>query len=507
MGGNYGKSVYNQLMDVIARLDVMEAECKSGRKEIASLNSEVKSLQKENSRLKTELDTVKAENAALREENNSLRKENQLLRDDNERMKRTLNNNSTNSGLPPSSDPLGKAPNTYNSRKPTKKKAGAQPGHKGKHISKAEVEKKIQEGRMEHRLEEIGTPGNRYVTRYRLDLEVKTVATEIRIYADENGKFEIPKEYRADVSYGETIKAIAAFLYSEGVVSNDRICLFINSLSQDTLGISTGSIYGFCRRFSKNCSQLRPILEETLLNSEVICTDSTVITTNGKQTYIRNLSTNDCVLYYGCEKKDLEALGKIRVLKEYAGTFIHDHETSMYHFGTCHGECNVHLGRYLQKNTEETGHSWSHHMDQFLRGMDHARNERIRSGDTVFTDEQLARYESRYDELIVEGREANQKTKGRKAKKEEKALLNRLEKYKTNHLLFLHEFEVPFSNNMSEKDLRLCKNREKMAGGFRNGDGRQMYCDIISFVETVKRKKKNIFESIKALINGTPVIE
>lgn len=46
-----------------------------------------------------------------------------------------------------------------------------------------------------------------------------------------------------------------------------------------------------------------------------------------------------------------------------------------------------------------------------------------------------------------------------------------------------------------------------MTGGFRNGDGRQMYCDIISFVETVKRKKKNIFESIKALINGTSVIE
>ncbi len=58
MGGNYGKSVYNQLMDVMARLDPMEAEHKSDRKEIATLNAEVKSLQKENSRLKTELDTV-----------------------------------------------------------------------------------------------------------------------------------------------------------------------------------------------------------------------------------------------------------------------------------------------------------------------------------------------------------------------------------------------------------------------------------------------------------------
>ena len=67
--------------------------------------------------------------------------------------------------------------------------------------------------------------------------------------------------------------------------------------------------------------------------------------------------------------------------------------------------------------------------------------------------------------------------------------MNRLEKYKENHLLFLNDFAVPFSNNMSEKDLRICKNRQKMAGGFRNDKGRQMYCDIMSFVETVKTKE------------------
>ena len=97
--------------------------------------------------------------------------------------------------------------------------------------------------------------------------------------------------------------------------------------------------------------------------------------------------------------------------------------------------------------------------------------------------------------------------KGRIAKKEEKTLLNRLEKYKTNHLLFIHDFEVPFSNNMSEKDLRICKNRQKMAGGFRNEKGKQMYCNIMSFVETIKRKKLNIFQNIKSLIQGTPVIQ
>lgn len=173
------------------------------------------------------------------------------------------------------------------------------------------------------------------------------------------------------------------------------------------------------------------------------------------------------MLSCSCAKKDLETLGGIRVLKEYAGTLVHDHETAAYHFGTRHEECNVHLQRYLLKNTEETGNTWSHDMSMFLGGMNHARNEQIRKGCHSFTEGQLEKYEKRYEAVIAAGREQNKKTKGRIAKKEEKALLNRLENYKENHLLFLHDFAVPFSNNMSEKDLRICKNRQKMAGGFR----------------------------------------
>lgn len=507
MGGNYEKGLYKQLMDVMERLDSMESECRKSHKEIKSLNTEIKILRNENTRLKEELETVKAQNAVLARENTALREENQLLRNDNERMKRILNNDSSNSSEPPSKDQPGKAPNTYNSRKPTKKKAGAQTGHRGSGASKADVEKKIRDGVMEHRIKEIGDPQKPYITRYCLDLDIKAVATEVRIHADEAGKYHIPDEYRADVSYGSTIKAVAAFLYSEGVVANDRICAFINSLSGDTLGISTGSIYNFCRGFAESCAGLRPVIEDAILNSREVCTDATVVTTNGVQTYIRNFSTKDYVLYCSCVKKDLKTLGGIKVLKEYAGTLVHDHETAAYHFGTRHGECNVHLQRYLLKNTEETGNTWSHDMGMFLSGMNHARNMQIRKGRHSFTEGQLEKYEGRYDAVIAAGREQNKKTKGRIAKREEKALLNRLEKYKGSHLLFLHDFAVPFSNNMSEKDLRICKNRQKMAGGFRTEKGRQMYCDIMSFVETVKRKKLNIFQSIAALIKGTPVIQ
>lgn len=508
MGGNYEKSTYKQLMEVMAKLDAMDTEHKKDRKEIKSLTSEVTSLRKENAHLREEVKSLKQENAALKEKSDKLEKENTLLRDDNERLKRNANNDSSNSSIPPSRDQnkSPKAPNTYNGRKPTQKKPGAQPGHKGNGLRKADVEEKIRKGYFEHRIKEMGTPGRPYITRYRLDLDIRTVATEIRIYADDNGKFQVPNHLKAEVSYGEKVKAIAAFLYSEGVVANDRICTFINSLSGDTLTLSTGSVYGFCREFSDSCATEYRVIEENLLNAYEICTDATPVKLNGKQTFIRNFSTETDVLYLGCDKKDLPTLGAMRIFKEFTGTFTHDHETALYHFGTGHSECNVHLERYLLKNTEETGNTWSRQLSSFLQGMNHGRNEFKRAGHLEFTQEQLNRYTDRYDEIITKGLEQNKTTKGRFAKKEEKALLNRLKKYKSNHLLFLHDFRIHFSNNMSEKDLRICKNRQKMAGGFRTAAGRKMYCEIMSFIETVKRRGFNIFQSIINLMDGTPVI-
>ena len=92
------------------------------------------------------------------------------------------------------------------------------------------------------------------------------------------------------------------------------------------------------------------------------------------------------------------------------------------------------------------------------------------------------------------------------AKKEEKALLNRMEKYQQNHLLFLHNFNVLFDNNLSERDLRKVKNRQKMAGGFRKESGQKMYCSILTMIETLKKRKMDLLENIQAIFLGTPAI-
>ena len=116
------------------------------------------------------------------------------------------------------------------------------------------------------------------------------------------------------------------------------------------------------------------------------------------------------------------------------------------------------------------------------------------------------RYRDRYMEIISYGMVQNKETKHRYAQKEERALLNRLEKYMDNHLLFIYDFNVAFYNYMSERDLRKVKNRQKMAGGFRKISEQEMFCNILTIIETLKRRNMGILENIKMFFEGTPVL-
>lgn len=211
-------------------------------------------------------------------------------------------------------------------------------------------------------------------------------------------------------------------------------------------------------------------------------------------------------MYAALDSKKIESMKASKIWNEFMGIFVHDHETGLYHFGTNHGECNVHLERYLIKNLEESKNSWSKDMISFLSGINKAKKKLKIEGKSCFTEDQLDNYSKRFDEIIQLGYKQNKTTEGKCAKEDEKKLLNRLKKYKENHLLFAHNFAVEYSNNMSERDLRKCKNREKMAGGFRTAKGREMYCNILSIIETIKRRKMNIIENILKIFQGNPAI-
>lgn len=166
-------------------------------------------------------------------------------------------------------------------------------------------------------------------------------------------------------------------------MSNDRIAAFLNAVSDDGLDLSEASVYHFCKDFSKKTENSIANLEEELLNQPVVATDATVITVNGEQEYIRNFSTAKSVLYRAMKDKKPDTMRRVHFFEKYTGILVHDHETALYHFGTDHGECNVHVIRYLRKNTEDTRNTWSGQMIKLLCEMNQVRKaaiEKTRTG-------------------------------------------------------------------------------------------------------------------------------
>ena len=427
-----------------------------------------------------------------------------------------MGNNSKNSSLPPSTDQKPEAPaqpenqsnaqdtaskaaNTYNQRSTTGRRPGGQKNHKGETLTKEQAQKLLNEKDVIHRVVHIGKDnGDHYIVKYVVDIKTSTVVTEVRIHPNENDKIVVPPELRSDVTYGPGIKGLSVLLFGQHVIAIDRIGELVSTLTRGRIHPSPGTIYKFCQEFSERCEEEITSITESLLKALIMYTDATYVSKNGYRSYIRNFSTATEVLYVPMPRKTLAELQKIDLLRLYMGVLVHDHDTALYHCGKWHAECLAHLLRYLTKNTEETGNDWSREMIFFLLCVLRWKRMRQRKN-RGFNAEDLALISERYDRIIAKGRSQNLTTEGEKARKEEKALLNRLEKYKENHLLFAWNFEVEFTNNRSERDLRKCKLRQKMSGGFRTDAGMMIYCRIMSIIETAKRKGEKLLEHIKAI--------
>lgn len=479
MKRDYNRDLFKHLEEMYARFDKIERELEEERRKREEY-------EEENKRLKQ----------ALMERDAKI----ESLEDEIVRLKRIINNDSSNSSLPPSQDgPEKKAANRYNGREKSGRAVGGQRGHRGKALRREAAEQLIANG-SKHTIVCHGKPdGNKnakYRVQYEIELQCEAEVIEHRYYEGSELK------NKSIVYYGKKLQALIVMLYIHGVQSYERIAEFISSVSHAMISIATSTVYSICRRFAGKCKEEATKIAEALRNAEIIRTDATNVSVGGKTGYLRNVSTETAVLYSYSGTKTKEALGENAVLGSFKGIMVHDHETAMYSFGSAHAECNVHILRYLKKNSEESGHKWSEEMGAFLKKMLRVRQETEREGRSFFSKAEIAEYEAEYDRILQRGKNEGKKGLSKTTYCEEKALFNRLEKYKVNHLLFLHDFRIPFENNLSERDLRKCKTRQKISGCFRTEAGAKNYCTALSVLETAKRSHADPFHIIRCILVG-----
>lgn len=483
---DYNNQLFKQLEEVMKKCDDLSQEIKQERKEF----------KKEKKLLNEKIE--KLENKVEKLEN-----ENQKLRDDNDRLKKQLNNNSNNSSKPPSSDIKKNVPNN---REKTTKKAGGQKGHKAHFLSKKVVEEKINNKEFEHEIIHVGQVSKEYTSKYILDTKISILAKEYRFYPNKEGRIIIPKEYKTDVQYGTNLKTICAVLNTEGIVALDRLSNFVSCISHDKINISKSSIVNFMKDLDHKSRYIISNIKGKLLNSELMYTDATTARCENKNICVRTHSTQDLTLLVPTYSKSKKYIEEANILNKYTGNLVHDHETVMYNYGNKHIECNVHVSRYLKGCYENTKNKWSLKMRSFLCSLNEYRKRLKAKEITKLTKEQLERYSKRYDEILEEGYRENRKVKSKYLRQEEQRLINRLNKYKENHLMFLYDFNMPFDNNLSERDLRHIKTKQKVSGHFNSMKGITIYLNLKSIIGTLKKQGRNFYKEIFNIYENVPVV-
>ena len=87
---------------------------------------------------------------------------------------------------------------------------------------------------------------------------------------------------------------------------------------------------------------------------------------------------------------------------------------------------------------------------------------------------------------------------------EEAALLIRLMEYRDNYIYWTIDFNLPFTNNLSERALRGIKSKMKVSGQFQNISNAEYYASIRSYIETCYRNNVNGHEALIRLIQDNP---
>ena len=472
---------------------------KQYQKEYENLVSEVGDLKR---LLKNLTSTIGTLNDTINEMNIASKKKDEEINKlilEIERLKNNNNKDSSNSGKPSSKDGFKNV--IHNSRPETTKKKGGQSGHKGSTTDVYKIKQLIDEGTVKHSIINVNLTNENqdkpYITRYVQDIEITSVVKEYRYYLNNSGKYDIPKEQNNVVTYGNELKAVAMLLVHRVPASMDQSVDFLKTITKDAFDLTKATLVNWSNSLA---SKLEPFTEEILqglYNANYVHTDESPININGKNHQLHNYSNDKYTLQYVHESKSKNAMEELGFLPNYIGTLIHDHNKAQYNFGTNHAECNAHILRYLQGVEDFTKHTWSVDLSILLKEILHQKNLLKADGVDCFDISSLAMYVKSYDEILEQANKQYQSDYDTNSyKDEERRLITRLKEYENNHLLFMYDFKIPFSNNRAEADIRPAK-RKLNIGIFRSEVGAKYYLQIRSFISTFLKNNRNVFQGIK----------
>ena len=331
-----------------------------------------------------------------------------------------------------------------------------------------------------------------HVTEYHADVYYNSKTGE-RIHAP------FPQGVIDDVNYGGNLRAFLFLLNNDCCTSIDKSRRFLSDLTDGKINISKGMINNLCRSFAQKTESQRKEIFCDMLLSPVMHTDCTNARVNGESSYVFVCAVpDDGVLYFARDKKGHDGI-KGTVVEDYQGTLVHDHDVTFYKYGTGHQECLAHVLRYLKDSMDnEKDRTWNRQMHSLRQEMIHYRNGLSESEEP--DPQTVSEFEERYKTILsIAGDEYDYEPPG-KYYRDGYNLYKRMKKYKKDHLLFLHNKNVPATNNEAERLLRKYKRKQAQAVSFRSPSSIDHLCKCMSMLVLMRRKEQtNLFREISEI--------
>jgi len=402
--------------------------------------------------------------------------------------------NSKNSSKPPSSDPN----RVKSRRKPSGKPSGGQPGHVGATLKKIDDPDEIRVLKVDrrhlprgHRYTEVG-----FESRQVFDIDIRRVVTEYQaqVLEDEQGRrFVAPFPDGVDhaVQYGNRVKAHAVYLSQYQLLPYKRIQEYFADQLQ--MPLSEGSLFNFNRQAFEQLAEFEQITRQHLEQADVCHADETGINIDSQRHWLHCASNASWTLYQAHRKRGTEAMDAMGVLPRYQGILCHDHWKPYYTYTDCtHALCNAHHLRELTRAWEQDGQQWAKDMEDLLLKI----NEAVDEQGGALPGKQAKKYRQTYRSLLKRAedvcpapiRPPGSRKRGRLKRSKARNLLERLIDYEDDVLRFMEHPQVPFTNNLAERDVRMTKVQQKISGCFRSMDGALMFCRIRGYLSTCRKQ-------------------
>lgn len=428
-------------------------------------------------------------------------------------LRRRLGQDSSNSSKPPSSDGLGKKPRNAGSlRDASGKASGGQKGHKGgtlRQVADPDCGVRHEACVCRHcrsPLEPKSAIG--VETRQVFDLpERPLMVTEHQasIYrcAHCRGvtKAAFPEGVVSPAQYGERLKAAAIYLNIQQLIPEDRTAQALSDLIGAPL-ICPASIVAWVGKKAQELQQVYQRIGERVAEAKVRCLDETGFRIAGSLQWLHTTSSLAFTFYRAGEKRGAIPQGL------QGGVVVHDHFLPYRRLEAVdHAFCNAHVLRELQSLIEFDHEPWAELMRDMLLSANLAVNKARQAGALALPAHERAPLVERYWAAVRLGLafhrqlptiETPSQPRGRPKHRPGHNLLQRLKTFQTETLRFLTDFDVPFTNNLAEQDLRMMKVKMKISGAFRTLEGAQIFATLRSVVSTARKQGCNVLQTLAA---------